>query len=79
MNANHTDPPVDTARCPLCGGPNHCAMAADPSATECWCGAEKFPRRLLAQLPEEAVDRACICLKCLTRYRETKGDSSVSP
>ena len=40
------------ARCPLCGEPNQCAMAADPEATECWCESEKFPHDLLATSAE---------------------------
>ena len=71
MNMN-PDPRVEASKCPLCGGPNQCALAADPAATECWCDGEKFPRELLAQIPAQAVRKACICQKCLARYRETK-------
>ena len=33
------------ARCPLCGEPNQCAVAADPEATECWCDLGEIPER----------------------------------
>lgn len=72
------DPHIDTLKCPLCGRPNQCALAADPSATECWCDKEKFPPELLAQIPTEAVRRACICEKCLERYRETRETPNLS-
>jgi hypothetical protein len=67
------DPKIDTTKCPLCGGPNQCALAADPTATECWCDDKKFPRELLEKIPAKAVRRACICPKCLERYQATGG------
>ncbi len=61
----------DFARCPLCGEPNQCAMAADPEATECWCEAEKFPHDLLARVPKNAVRRVCICQRCLKEHQKS--------
>jgi len=46
---------LNTAKCPLCGEPNHCAVAADPNARECWCEFVEFPHELLNQIDEEAV------------------------
>jgi hypothetical protein len=69
---------VDPARCPLCGEPNQCALAADPSASECWCDSKTFPRELFAHLPNEAIRRVCICQKCLERYLEN-GTTVNSP
>ncbi len=63
-SANHANSPsLDTARCPLCGGPNRCALAAAPSATECWCDSLEFPRELFAQIPDDAVRKTCVCQK----------------
>ena len=62
-------PHLNTAICPLCGNPNKCAVAADPNATECWCESVIFPRELLAQIPEEAVRKTCVCQKCLDVYQ----------
>ncbi|MCK4725871.1 MAG: cysteine-rich CWC family protein [Anaerolineales bacterium] len=73
------DQHLDTSRCPLCGGPNRCALAADPSASECWCDSENIPRELLAQIPGNAVRRACICQKCLEQYRESTNIPDDSP
>ena len=70
-----SDPQIDASKCPLCGEPNLCAMAADPDAKECWCGDKKFPRELLAQIPKEAVRRVCICAKCLEEFRAQKDRS----
>jgi hypothetical protein len=63
--------------CPLCGGPNQCALAIDPSATECWCDSQEFPRELLAQLPPNEVGRRCICQTCLEDYRNRSGVSGI--
>jgi hypothetical protein len=64
----------DPARCPLCGGPNDCALAIDPEASECWCDTLTFPRELLAQIPEDAVRKTCVCQACFSRYMASAGD-----
>ena len=64
---------MNTAKCPLCGGPNQCALADDPTSTECWCDSVIFPDELLAQIPDDAVRKTCVCKKCLERFRETAG------
>jgi hypothetical protein len=61
-------PETDTAVCPLCGEPNHCTLAADPEATECWCDKLEFPQQILEQVPAGALQRACICRNCLERF-----------
>lgn len=70
----------DPTRCPLCGGPNACALAAprEPGAEAppCWCRAERFPAELLARVPEPARGRACLCRACLARAAEPATDSS---
>jgi hypothetical protein len=69
---NRTDrPALEPARCPLCGRPNRCALAADPNATECWCDSKVFPRNLLERIPEDALNRVCICQKCLEEQKES--------
>ena len=62
---------MNTANCPLCGNPNQCAVAADPDATECWCGSVTFPEELLAKVPEKAVRQTCICQNCLEEYHKS--------
>ncbi|MBL7161693.1 MAG: cysteine-rich CWC family protein [Anaerolineales bacterium] len=71
-SANHgNNHPLSTSTCPLCGEPNQCAVAADPAATECWCELVDFPPELLAQIPDDAVRKTCVCQKCLIDYQES--------
>jgi hypothetical protein len=56
---------VDPHRCPLCGGPNGCAMATNPDAADCWCCEARIPDELLDRVPAEARDAACICARCV--------------
>jgi hypothetical protein len=74
----NTEKPIDTARCPLCGGTNQCALSTDPDADECWCATLEFPEELLAQIPQEAVRKTCICKKCLAEYQESANGDEVS-
>ena len=39
-------------RCPLCGGPNECGMAAGEG--DCWCFRVKIAPEVLERVPEEA-------------------------
>jgi hypothetical protein len=65
---------ANTAKCPLCGGPNECALAADPVATECWCDTLTFPQELLALIPEGAVRKTCVCQECLLRFKASASE-----
>ena len=64
----------DPCRCPLCGGPNACAMATPgvDAAGPCWCVSAVFPQTLLDQVPPAAQGRACICPACVARVAEEK-------
>ncbi|WP_448254995.1 cysteine-rich CWC family protein [Ottowia oryzae] len=70
-------PGIDATRCPLCGGPNGCAMApagADPqAAAACWCMAASFPPALLEKVPAAARRRACICARCAAQAAAREG------
>ncbi|MDO5086042.1 MAG: cysteine-rich CWC family protein [Comamonadaceae bacterium] len=62
---------VEAARCPLCGQPNGCALAAAPAPAPagctpppCWCVHATFTPALLARVPADARRRACICAAC---------------
>ncbi|HEY8049878.1 MAG TPA: cysteine-rich CWC family protein [Ramlibacter sp.] len=54
--------------CPLCGQPNGCAMELERATGEqqppCWCTRVEFSADLLARVPLEAKDRACLCPAC---------------
>ena len=67
MKAKKNDA-LNIALCPLCDQPNRCAMAVDPNATDCWCESVIFPEELLAQIPENAVRKTCVCQECLEKY-----------
>lgn len=67
----------DPSRCPLCGSPNGCAMAAGNGAAACWCMELEIPRDVLARIPETARDRACVCAAC-ARGEGTR-ETTVSP
>lgn len=57
--------------CPLCGRPNHCAMAQPQPAAQgpCWCTREQFGAALLARVPEASRNKACICQACVQAAR----------
>lgn len=64
----------DPCRCPLCGQPNACAMAAPAPAAAtgghaqqlpCWCTRITFSAELLRQVPAAARHKACICAACV--------------
>ncbi len=61
-------PSIDPGRCPLCGGSNGCAMEAQRATGQaqppCWCTRVEFSEALLAQVPEAARRKACICERC---------------
>ncbi|HEY1229204.1 MAG TPA: cysteine-rich CWC family protein [Ramlibacter sp.] len=58
----------DPSRCPLCGGPNGCAMETQRRTGEpqppCWCTRAAFTPDLLSRVPMAARDRACVCAAC---------------
>jgi hypothetical protein len=62
--------PVDT--CPLCGGPNDCAIARGEQT--CWCFDEVFPPNLLERVPEADQGRVCVCRNCATAAAEPRTD-----
>jgi hypothetical protein len=60
--------PIDPAICPVCGQPNQCAMeiakAKGNPVEECWCASMVFTPEILAKVPPQALNKACICKKC---------------
>ncbi|MCX7741792.1 MAG: cysteine-rich CWC family protein [Tepidimonas sp.] len=59
---------VDPNRCPMCGGPNGCALQQQRRSGQpqppCWCTRATFAAELLARVPPQARGRACICARC---------------
>ncbi|MCA6059524.1 cysteine-rich CWC family protein [Thalassolituus sp. ST750PaO-4] len=63
---------ADEQRCPLCGGLNQCAVAAQTEPSACWCfQTEVSLSKLLhqqADLPENySRQTSCICPDCASR------------
>ena len=51
--------------CPLCGGPNDCAMARRGALdTPCWCSAITISADVLARVPAAQRNESCICRQC---------------
>ena len=63
-------PPATVAPtlCPLCGGPNRCAMEVERETGvqqgPCWCTRVDFSAGLLARVPPQTQRKACICAVC---------------
>ena len=61
--------PAAASLCPLCGALNQCAMEEERETgvkqeEPCWCVAMSFDEDLLARLPPEKRNLACICAVC---------------
>jgi prepilin-type processing-associated H-X9-DG protein/prepilin-type N-terminal cleavage/methylation domain-containing protein len=57
-------------QCPLCGAANECQICS-PAAYkgQCWCARVEIPEMLLARVPENFRNRACICRGCVEKFR----------
>ncbi|HTQ06291.1 MAG TPA: cysteine-rich CWC family protein [Polyangiaceae bacterium] len=62
----------DPSRCPLCGAPNGCAVAAGGDGAACWCMSTTLPADVHARIPESARDKACVCAACARGTAETR-------
>jgi prepilin-type N-terminal cleavage/methylation domain-containing protein/prepilin-type processing-associated H-X9-DG protein len=68
------------AQCPLCGGANDCQLASPVAYKgQCWCAHEEFSAELLARVPENFRNRACICRACVEKFRHEKSFSMPRP
>ena len=66
------------AECPLCGGANECLLCSPVVYKgQCWCAHEEIPAELLARVPENLRNRACICPACVEKYRLEKTMSAA--
>lgn len=60
---------LDPTRCPLCSSDNDCGMQRGDES--CWCMRETISPRLLARVPAEAKDKACVCVGCVRADQAT--------
>ena len=60
-------------KCPLCGGANECQLCS-PAAYKgsCWCARVEIPELLLARVPENFRNRACICRNCVEKFQRER-------
>ena len=60
--------PATAIYCPICGAENKCAMEIERAIglkqAPCWCTTVKFDADLLARVPAEKRNLACVCEKC---------------
>ncbi|MBT9513928.1 MAG: cysteine-rich CWC family protein [Acidovorax sp.] len=63
MSTDNSPPPPQSC-CPLCGGPNQCAMAAGLPPESCWCMTQPIAPAALAAVPEAQRGQVCICAAC---------------
>ena len=68
---------IDPSRCPRCGAPNACTMAAGRSGEPCWCAGVVVPGALIASLPPEARGAACLCAACVAEANENRGQIRI--
>lgn len=64
--------PLSPDRCPLCGGPNACAMAADGGS--CWCFSTPIAPGVIERIPEERRGQACVCQACAAGQQAQAND-----
>jgi hypothetical protein len=61
--------------CPACGASNQCTQA-DPATTDqpCWCFTVTIDPALLAALPDELRNQACLCPRCAAADAQLKAN-----
>ncbi|WP_363320634.1 cysteine-rich CWC family protein [Acidovorax sp.] len=60
----HHPHPNDRSVCPLCQGPNACAMAAGLPPQACWCMSVTLSDQALAAVSSSEIGARCICKRC---------------
>jgi prepilin-type N-terminal cleavage/methylation domain-containing protein/prepilin-type processing-associated H-X9-DG protein len=59
--------------CPLCGQVNACRLCPPDRGKEtCWCERIEIPAGLLARVPKNLRNRACICRDCVEKFHAQK-------
>lgn len=63
----------DPACCPLCGQPNECQLCTTAAYKgPCWCEQLSIPEELLARVPPEQRNQACICRRCVMDFHRAR-------
>jgi hypothetical protein len=59
--------------CPLCNQPNDCQLCTVAAYKgPCWCAKVKIPDELIAQVPPDLRNKACICRECVMTFHRKK-------
>jgi hypothetical protein len=65
----HVNDSQNPACCPLCGKPNQCQLCTEAAYKgPCWCARVQIPEALLARVPAELRNKACICRECVMDF-----------
>jgi prepilin-type N-terminal cleavage/methylation domain-containing protein/prepilin-type processing-associated H-X9-DG protein len=60
-------------QCPLCGAANGCQLCSPATYKgSCWCARVEIPGELLACVPENLRNRACICRNCVEKFQHER-------
>jgi hypothetical protein len=70
----------DPSHCPLCGQPNACQLCTTQAYKgPCWCASVTFPEELLARIPADAKNKACVCKRCVQEALREKNRQRPMP
>jgi len=53
--------------CPICNKKNLCNIE---QSNNCWCFTTNIDKTLLALIPDTLKNKSCICLACITLFKE---------
>jgi hypothetical protein len=68
------------ANCPLCGRPNECLLCTNAAFKgPCWCTRVEIPEALLAKLPPDSRNKACLCRDCVMEFHRSKNAGVAQP
>jgi prepilin-type N-terminal cleavage/methylation domain-containing protein/prepilin-type processing-associated H-X9-DG protein len=61
------------SHCPLCSAANDCQLCSTAAHKgPCWCARVEMPEALLARVPENFRNRACICRNCVEKFQRER-------
>src|SRR3954468_2280696 len=77
MNADIGRREFNPELCPLCNQRNGCQLcSAGIHKGPCWCASLTIPEELLAGLPPELRNGACLCRQCVAEFWRQRRQST---
>jgi hypothetical protein len=71
---------LNASQCPLCGGLNDCQLCSlAVYKGPCWCMKVKIPDELIARVPAESRNKACICRACVMKFHRARMNDVTAP